>query len=36
MCQHSTMNMIHEVSPDLLNADPEFVYPEESAHVIKA
>ena len=29
MCQHSTMNMIHEVSPDLLNADPGFVYPEK-------
>ena len=23
------MNMIHEVSPDLLNADPGFVYPEK-------
>ena len=30
------MNMRHEMSPDLLNADPEFVYPEKSAYVIKA
>ena len=29
MCQHSTMNMIHEVPPDLLCADPGTVHPEK-------
>ena len=28
MCQHSKMNMIHEVPPDLFYADPGFVHPE--------
>jgi EAL domain-containing protein (putative c-di-GMP-specific phosphodiesterase class I) len=28
MCQYSTMNMIHEVPPDIFYADPGFIHPE--------
>ena len=33
MCQHSTMNMIRELPPDLLYTDPGFVHPEK-VHIL--